>query len=228
MSFKSRLLLFVQNDNTIYQLLLIGLFIASPSLHYLCFYNSYDPLWLRLVCSGLCAAALVFSLYRVRFFDIASQYLTIFSFLAINNGILLSKNGFEHVYLFSAITIFIALTLFCKKRWEFVALCSANLIAIVIAYITAPKLDISVTILVLLLLTFTGIAHVSFLVMMAYKLRFKKALAHVIDLNKSLIINDEELRQSGKKLDALINSLNDVIFEFDEDKVCLNTWFRRI
>jgi len=228
MSFKSRLLLFVQNDNTIYQLLLIGLFIASPSLHYLCFYNSYDPLWLRLVCSGLCAAALAFSLYRVRFFDTASQYLTIASFLAINNGILLSKNGFEHVYLFSAITIFIALTLFCKKRWEFVVLCSANIVATLIAYITAPKLYISVTTLVLLLLTFTCIAHVSFLVMMAYKLRFKKALAHVIDLNKSLIINDEELRQSGKKLDALINSLNDVIFEFDEDKVCLNTWFRRI
>ena len=228
MSFKSRLLLFVQNDNTIYQLLLIGLFIASPSLHYLCFYNSYDPLWLRLVCSGLCAAALAFSLYRVKFFDTASQYLTIISFLAINNGILLSKNGFEHVYLFSAITIFIALTLFCKKRWEFVVLCSANIVATVVAYITAPKLYISVTTLVLLLLTFTGIAHVSFLVMMAYKLRFKKALAHVIDLNKSLIINDEELRQSGKKLDALINSLNDVIFEFDEDKICLNTWFRRI
>ena len=71
MSFKSRLLLFVQNDNTIYQLLLIGLLIASPSLHYLCFYNSYDPLWLRLVCSGLCAAALAFSLYQVKFFDTA-------------------------------------------------------------------------------------------------------------------------------------------------------------
>jgi len=77
-------------------------------------------------------------------------------------------------------------------------------------------------------MTFTFIAHVSFLVMMAYKARFKKALSNVIDLNKSLIINDEELRQSGKKLDALINSLNDVIFEFDENKVCLNTWFRRI
>jgi len=228
MSFKSRLLLFVQNDNTIYQLLLIGLFIASPSLHYLCFNNSYDPLWLRLVCSGLCAAALAFSLYRVKYFDVASQYLTILSFLAINNGFLLSKNGFENVYLFSAITIFIALTLFCKKRREFVALCAANIAATIIAYLTAPKLHISATILVLLLLTFTCIAHVSFLVMMAYKLRFKKALSHVIDLNKSLIVNDEELRQSGKKLDALINSLNDVIFEFDENKVCLNTWFRRI
>ncbi|MES2107480.1 MAG: PAS domain-containing protein, partial [Bacteroidota bacterium] len=228
MSFKSKLLLFVQNDNTIYQLLLIGLFIASPALHYLCFYNSYDPMWLRLICSATCLTALVFSFYKVRFFNIAGQYLTIMAFLVVNNGILLSRNGFEHVYLFSAITIFVALTLFCRKRWEFIALCGINLLATIIAYLTAPELYISMSVLVILLMTFTFIAHVSFLVMMAYKARFKKALSNVIDLNKSLIINDEELRQSGKKLDALINSLNDVIFEFDENKVCLNTWFRRI
>ncbi len=228
MSFKSKLLLFVQNDNTIYQLLLIGLLIASPALHYLCFYNSYDPLWMRLICSGICLAALAFSFYKSSLFNIAGQYLTIAAFLVINNGILLSRNGFEHVYLLSAITIFIALTLFCRKRREFVVLCGFNLLAIVIAYLTALKPYISVSVLVILLLTFTFIAYVSFLVMMAYKARFKKALSNVIDLNKSLIINDEELRQSGKKLDALINSLNDVIFEFDENKVCLNTWFRKI
>jgi two-component system sensor histidine kinase/response regulator len=228
MSLRSRLLLLIQSDNTINQLLLIGLFIASPALHYLCFYNSFDPLWLRLISSALCLIALGFSFYQSKFLSAASQYLTIISFLVINNGLLLNKNGFEHVYLFSSITIFIALTLFCKKRWEFAAICSLNLIATVIAYIAAPRLYISLTVLVVLLVTFTFIAHVSFLVMTAYKLRFKKALRNVIDLNKSLVNNDEELRRSGKKLDALINSLNDVIFEFDENKICLNTWFSRI
>jgi PAS domain S-box-containing protein len=228
MSFRSKLLIFIQNDNTVYQLLLIGLFIASPALHYLCFYNSFDPLWLRSINSALCLIALVFSFYPAKFFSTASQYLTVIAFLAINNGILLSRNGFEHVYLFSAITIFIALTLFCKKRWEFVAICLLNLMATVIAYATSPKLYISITVLVVLLLTFTFIAYVSFLVVMAYNLRFKKALSRVVDLNKSLTVNDEQLRQSGKKLDALINSLNDIIFEFDENKVCLNTWFSRI
>ncbi|ASU33820.1 hypothetical protein MuYL_1924 [Mucilaginibacter xinganensis] len=53
-------------------------------------------------------------------------------------------------------------------------------------------------------------------------------MSNVIDLNRSLLINDEQLRQSEKKLDALINSLNDVIFEFDENKICLNTWFSRM
>ncbi len=69
MSFKSRLLLFLQNDNTIYQLLLIGLFIASPSLHFLCYYFfSYDPLWLRIVNSALCLVALGFSFHPNKFY----------------------------------------------------------------------------------------------------------------------------------------------------------------
>jgi len=228
MSLKSKLLLLIQNDNTLYQLLLIGLVIASPSLHYLCFYNSYDPLALRIINSTLCLLALGFSFYPDKLYYKASQYIAIASFLVINNCLLLSKNGFEHVYLFSAITIFIALTLFCKKRWEFVAICLFNLTATVIAYFMAPELYISMAVLVVLLLTFTFIAYVSFLVMMAYQLRFTKAVNHVVELNQTLIINDEKLREKRRKLNALINSLNDVIFEFDENKICLNTWARKI
>src|SRR5476649_2876211 len=126
MSFKSKLLLILQNDNTIYRLLLVGLLIASPSLHYLCFYNSYDPLWFRLVTGSLCFIALSLSFYPGKYYAIVSQYIVILSFLVINNCILLGKNGFSHVYLFSSITIFIALTLFCKKRWEFVTICLFN------------------------------------------------------------------------------------------------------
>jgi PAS domain S-box-containing protein len=228
MSFKSKLLLLIQNDNTIYQLLLVGLFIASPALHYLCYYNSYDPIWLRLVNSAFCLIAFYFSFCPTKFHYTASQYINIIAFLAINNCLLLSKNGFGHVYLFSSVTIFIALTLFCKKRWEFVAICLLNLTATVIAYITAPKLYISITILVALLLIFTFIAYVSFLVMMVQKLRFKKSVNHVIALNQSLMVNDEQLREKRKNLNSLINSLNDIIFEFDENKICLNTWFSQI
>jgi two-component system sensor histidine kinase/response regulator len=34
-----------------------------------------------------------------------------------------------------------------------------------------------------------------------------------------------QLPDTSQQLNALINSLNDIIFEFDENKVCLNTWF---
>lgn len=227
MSFKSRLLSFIQNDNSIYQLLLIGLFIASPSLHYLCFANSFDPFWLRAITSGLCLLSLSLSFSKYTSYYNITQYATIISFLVINNCILLSKNGFDHVYLFSAITVFIALTLFCKKRWEFVTICVLNLIATIIAYITAPKLDMSAVILIVLLLIFTVIGYVSFLVITGYNIKFKKAVTDVVELNQTLIVNDEMLRESGTKLNALINSLNDIIFEFDENKICLNTWFSK-
>ena len=228
MSFKSKLLLLLQNDNTIYQLLLLGLMIASPSLHYLCYHNSYDPIELRLFNSALCLVALFFSFFGNKKLTDVSQYLIILAFLSVNNCLLLSKNGFDQVYLFSAIVLFIALTLFCKKRWEFIAICFLNLAATEIAYATAPKLDISLVVLVVLLLTFTLIAYVSFLVVMTNHLKFQKAVNHVMVLNHSLRLNDEKLRDKRKKLYALINSLNDIIFEFDEDKICVNTWFRRM
>ena len=228
MSFKSKLLLLLQNDNTIYQLLLMGLMIASPSLHYLCYYNSYDPISLRVFISALCLVALFLSFYANKTIVAISQYVVIIAFLSINNCLLLGKNGFAQVYLFSAITIFIALTLFCKKRWEFIAICFLNLAATEIAYATAPKLNISLVVLIVLMLTFTLIAYASFLVVMTYNLNFQKAVNHVMVLNHSLRLNDDKLRDKRKKLNALINSLNDVIFEFDENKVCVNTWFRRI
>lgn len=34
-----------------------------------------------------------------------------------------------------------------------------------------------------------------------------------------------QLSAPPQQLNALINSLNDIIFEFDENKICLNTWF---
>ncbi|BAU55205.1 PAS domain S-box protein [Mucilaginibacter gotjawali] len=227
MSFKIKLLFILQNDNTIYRLLLAGLLIANPALHYLCLYNSYDPIWLRAINTGLCFVALGLSFYPGKYFAIFSQYAAILSFLVINNCILLSRNGFSHIYLFSAITIFIALTLFCKKRWEFVTICLLNLLATLVAYFTAAQLNISVIVLVVLLLTFTLIAYVSFLVKMAYKLKFNKAVNHVVELNKSLMVNDEMLRGKRNNLNSLINSLNEIIFEFDENKICLNTWFRK-
>ncbi len=228
MSLKVKTLLMIQNDNTIYRLLLIGLFIASPSLHYLCSFNSYDPIWLRIINSFFCLLSLAISFGNNKTIYTISTYTTILSFIIINNCILLSKNGFEHVYLFSSVTIFIALTLFCKKRKEFVAICVLNLIAIIAAYYTAPHLNISLTILAVLILIFTIIAYVSFLVIMAYQYQLKNAIGKAMDLNRDLLANDGMLRESREDLHSLINSLKDIIFEFNEDKVCLNAWYNEL
>eukprot|EP01037_Dinobryon_pediforme_P017726 gene17726-17941_t len=69
--------------------------------------------------------------------------------------------------------------------------------------------------------------YVSVTALVANKIKFEAALANVVELNNILMINDESLREKRKKLNALINSLNEIIFEFDEEKICLNTWYRR-
>jgi two-component system sensor histidine kinase/response regulator len=228
MSLKGNSLVMIQNEATVYRLLLIGLFIASPALHYLCFQNSYDPFWIRAINCFFCAAALFLSFTNNKAFYKAGILTAILSFLVINNCILLGKNGFEHVYLFSAITIFIALTLFCRERREFIIISQANLAAIVMAYFTAPRLAISPTVLVVLIIVFTLIAYVSFLVVMAYQYQLKRAVDNVMELNNNLMLNDAELREHRKHLNALINSLNDIIFEFDETKICCNVWFNEL
>lgn len=225
MSFKNRALLLVENDITIYRLILLGLLIASPSLHYLCFNNSYDPIWLRAINCIFCLVTLGLSYSNNSSVFKAMVYLTMCSYLFINNFILLSVNGFSHVYVFSSITIFIATSLFCKQRREFVSISLINFTAVIAAYYTAPKVSISVPILIVLLGVFTLIAYVSFLVMLAYKLQFNKAVANIVQLNESLLFNTDKLRDSQQQMHALISSVNETIFEFDENRICINVWF---
>jgi PAS domain S-box-containing protein len=211
MSLKVKTLLMIQNDDTIYRLLFIGLLIASPSLHYLCYYNSYDPIWLRVINSFFCLTSLALSFGSNKKIYLIATYITVLSFLIINNYILLNINGFEHAYLFSSITVFIALTLFCKQAWEFVTICALNLCAIIAAYINAPQLNISLPVLVVLSVIFTIIAYVSFLVVKAYQYQLKNAVDKVMVLNNNL--------------HSLISSFTDMVFEFDENKYCINVWY---
>ncbi len=214
MSLKVRTMLMIQNDVTIYRLLLLGLIIASPSLHYLCYYNSYDPILLRLINCFFCFVSLALSFSDNKKLYTISTYITVLAFLVINNCVLLSINGFEHAYLFSSITVFIALTLFCKQGWEFVTICALNLCAIITAYIDAPGLNISLPVLVVLGIVFTIIAYVSFLVVKAYQFQLKNAVDKVMTLNNNM--------------HSLISSFTDMVFEFDENKVCINVWYNEL
>ena len=205
MSLKVKTLLIIQNDDTVYRLLLIGLFIASPSLHYLCYYNSYDPIWLRLINSFFCVFSLGLSFGNNKAIYTGSTYITILAFLVVNNYLLLSINGFGHAYLFSSITIFIALTLFCKRGREFIILCALNVLAVVAAYFNASQLNISLPVLAVLIVVFSVIAYVSLLVVKSYQYKLKNAVDNVMKLNSNLLANDGMLRQSQEDLTSLIN-----------------------
>ncbi|RYZ93922.1 MAG: bifunctional diguanylate cyclase/phosphodiesterase, partial [Sphingobacteriaceae bacterium] len=81
------------------------------------------------------------------------------------------------------------------------------------------------TSLVVLLLMFTGIDCIGFIVRKVYYIKFKKAVDKLTNLNDTLILNQKKLNESRNQLHALINSINDIVFEVNEDKKCLNVWY---
>src|SRR5579875_720459 len=118
---KGKLLLYIQEDDSIYRLLLVALALSSPALHYLCFNHLYDPLWLRAVNSIICLLAVSISFSpSIKKSYIILRYIAISWYLITNNGLLLAANHFSNVYLLSSITVFIALTLFCRTPKGFV------------------------------------------------------------------------------------------------------------
>jgi two-component system sensor histidine kinase/response regulator len=228
MSINSRLVLMIHNDSSIYRLLLIGLLVASPALHYLCYNNTFDPPYLRSLSSVLCLLTLGVSFFKNKIYYQLGIYVTTASFIVVNNGLLLSANNFEHIYVFSAIIVFMGVSFLCKKRREFAATTLFNIITVTIAWFTASAPQISIIPFILLLSAFTVIAYITVIVRKVYRLKFKKALHNLTNLNRTLVLNQQKLRESRNQLHALINSINDIIFEVDENKTCLNVWYNEL
>jgi two-component system sensor histidine kinase/response regulator len=66
------------------------------------------------------------------------------------------------------------------------------------------------------LVVLIAISLVFFIAALTYYIRFKK----LVEQNSGKENND-----ASQELNSLLNSLNDIIFEFNEDKVCLKVWF---
>jgi PAS domain S-box-containing protein len=223
---KGKLLLYIQDDDSIYRLLLLGLAISSPALHYLCFGRVYDPLLLRGISSLICLVTVIFSFSpKQRKAYVGLRYLAMVLYLVVNNGLLLGANNFANVYLLSSVTVFIALTLFCRTARGFIRLSILNLLVITAAYLSDRDREIPLFALILLLLTFTLIAYVSFIVRVIFKYKLSRAVKNLTELNDTLLQNEEELKQNRNQLHWLINSINEILLEFNEDKVCIKAWF---
>ncbi|MEO6151130.1 MAG: PAS domain S-box protein [Mucilaginibacter sp.] len=231
MSTNGRPILTIHNDHSIYRLLLIGMFILSPALYFLCHneaFNSYDPFYLRGVNSVLCLLTLGLSFISNRPVYKASLYITILSFIVVNNYLLISENSFAPVYTYSSVIVFMGMVFLCKQRREFAVLTVLNTGAVLAAYFTSKNTEISIISLVILLATFTTIAYITFTIRKVYRLKFKKAVDNLTQLNHTLMLNEQKLRESRNQLHAIINSINDIVFEMDENKDCLNVWYNEM
>ena len=223
--FKGKLSLLLNDDNSIYRLLLAVLLVAGTGLYFLCANNSFDPFWLRLAGSGLCLITLGASFFpNLRWYHFF-KYLTGFYFLAINNYLLIAENGFANIYIFNAAVVFAIVCLFCRFPWEFVLISAVNMLAVVVAYITLATKSLPILTFAVLLAFFVSTAYIIFLVKEIFRQRFKRAVQNIMLLNRTLTINDEHLRQSRKQMDGVINAIDDIIFVLDPNRNCIDVWF---
>ncbi|PAW93749.1 hypothetical protein CKK33_09685 [Mucilaginibacter sp. MD40] len=222
MPFKNKTPFLFDGDITINRFVLLGILLACPLLHHLCYYNNYDPVWLRVINMAVCLPALLLSYGKKNPFRVAI-YFTIISNLVINNYLLLGNNNFAHTYLLNSLVIFTALTLFCKKRVEFLWLAVVNTIALFCAYFFNHLVQLNT--LLFTTSTFIAITYVAYLVTRAYQARFNNAVNSTVVLNQSLQNSAQQLEETQQQLHSLISSINDTIFEFDENRICINVWF---
>ncbi|MBE9583410.1 response regulator [Mucilaginibacter sp. JRF] len=225
MSLNSRLVLLIHNDRSIYRLLLLVLCIASPALYFLCHKDYADPLYIRMIGSATCIAAIGLSFVKSKIYFRLSLYVTIITHLVVNNYLLLSSTQFSPLYIFGSLVIFMGLAFLCIKQYEFVAITAINLALVLTAYINTPNHNITTLWLSGLLAIFTASGYIIFIVRMVYRLRFKKAVDNLTKTNNSLKLSEQKLRDSRNQLHSLINSINDIVFEIHEDGHMLNVWY---
>ncbi|MCC8407310.1 response regulator [Mucilaginibacter sp. UR6-1] len=170
-------------------------------------------------------AAISLSFIKNKFYFRSGLYLTIFVHLLINNYWLLSHTYFSPLYIFSSLMIFTGLAFLCTKQYEFVSITALNFIFIVAAYLNTAQPAISAASLGGLLVAFTITGYIIFIVRMVYRLKFKKAVDNLTKTNHSLVHSEQKLRDSRNQLHSLINSINDIVFEIDENRKTLNIWY---
>jgi two-component system sensor histidine kinase/response regulator len=225
MTIKWKLLLFFENDNSVYRLLLLLICICSPMLHFLFpQYNSH-PFWPHSITVLLGVTTVLIPWFsKSKWLYWISLSLTVTAFLIFQNGYLLIFNSFQDVYVFRGFTLFLVLNTFYQKKWEFAAYILLNAAIISYSYYSTPHPYLSPLQIAIVLLGFAGGSLFVYVIKEAYRYYFKKAVDNVMQLNRTLIKNEELLLENRKELYALISSINDIIFEFDEKKVCLNVW----
>jgi two-component system sensor histidine kinase/response regulator len=209
------------NDKAIYQVLLAGLLIHACLLYH--FYVDAGLSGMLILCCASCLLALVISVYPGKTYVQISKYVAVISIVLANNMVLLAQYDFSRNWLLNAVIVFTALTLCCKKRWEFIALTLLNFAATLCAYFAAANPALSLPAILIVQVAFMLTAWLSFLGRVIFKHSNDKAIA-----NNSVISSISKTRGSKlHDLNPLDNALHDIIFEFDEDKICLNVWFRK-
>ncbi len=216
------------NDKDFYRLFFIILCFINLAFHFLFLYyapQSFDPSIVRVGSSLVCLITVVVSFIDQRRFYYFFAYLSILSFLAVNNCYFLGENNYIGEYFLGSLVSVLLLSFFCRRSYEFIGLVLFNAaclgFGLFFTSVAIPEMPLMAISFVL----FNGLAGTLFLFRRSYILRSIKVHNDVKERSATLNEITDVLKQTSTKLQSLTSANTALVFEYDADKICISEWY---
>jgi two-component system sensor histidine kinase/response regulator len=174
----------------------------------------------------LCLITVIISFVDQRRVYQVAAYLTILTFLAVNNCYLLGQNNYIGEYFLGSLVSMLLLSFFCRRSYEFIGLTLFNVIGMAGGLFLATTAITEMPLMVITVVLFTGLAGTLFLFRRSYILRSIKVHNDVKERSATLDETNRVLQQTATKLQSLTSANTALVFEYDADKVCIGEWYQ--
>lgn len=216
------------NDKDFYRLFFIILCFINLAFHFLYLDyapQSFDPPIIRVGSSLLCLITVVISFFDQKKVYYASAYVTLLTFLGINNCYFLGMNNYIGEYFLGSLVSLMLLTFFCRRSYEFFALGIINFAAFGCGlFFSTVVVQLGLTGIALFL--FTGLAGTLFLFRRSYIMRSIKVNIDVRERGTALTETSATLQFVTAKLQSLSAANTALVFEYDANKTCIGEWYQ--
>jgi len=216
------------NDKDFYRLFFIILCFINLAFHFLYLDyapQSFDPPIIRIGSSLLCLITVVISFFDQKKVYYASAYVTLLTFLGINNCYFLGVNNYIGEYFLGSLVSLMLLTFFCRRSYEFFALAIINFTAFGCGLFFSTVV-VQLGLMGIALFLFTGLAGTLFLFRRSYIMRSIKINLDVRERGTALTETSAALQLVTAKLQSLSAANTALVFEYDANKTCIGEWYQ--
>ncbi|WP_162847109.1 PAS domain-containing hybrid sensor histidine kinase/response regulator [Mucilaginibacter gracilis] len=214
-------------DKNLYRFIFIAIGLLNLLLHFLFLSYaslSFDPVAIRIICSFCFLITFLLSFSgQASVFKIGG-YFAVVVFLAVNNCYLLGVNNYTGEYFLGSLIGLVVITYTCTKIEELALFILINFVAFAVAsrLTTNPVDDIPVKLLTVAL--FSGLGCMMFLYRRAFIVKYLATREQVNEKDALLTKTSSLLEQNSSKLQSLASSNLNLVFEFNQYKICVNAW----
>lgn len=215
------------DDRDFYRLFFIILCFVNIAFHFLFIYlvpQSVDPLWLRGFSSLICLTTVAVSYFDDKRIYFVNAYFCIITFMLVNNCYLLGTNNFIGEYFLGSLVSLMLISFLCRRSYEFIGFICLSIASFGcgflfnVVYTEIPVLAGTTVI-------FIALASVLFLYRRSYIIRSKVIMHDVTEQKMALELTNGNLNHSLSNLQSLIAANTNIIFTYDEKKICQDVWY---